>query len=262
MENSKRYLRESVRNEKGMVLVVALLLIALLVLLGTTAVMTSTTDMKISSNYKASNQVFYIAEAGTEAARETLRQAVAGGATISTLLAAARGPNSSLTDSKNIVIPTSFADFYANGAFVSDDVPYIATTSFGSGAYRVYLTNDPAEGVTNAADSNNTVTFTSFGLGPQNSMAVVQITLRKVILASPPGAIVLPGPNAIFAGGSSAAQIIDGSTEPAVAVNSVASLDSVINGIPKPDAYIGDCASVPCVQNLVSFPPPGKAYRI
>ena len=38
-------------------------------LLGTTAVMTSTTDMKISANYKTGNQAFYVAEAGTEEAR-------------------------------------------------------------------------------------------------------------------------------------------------------------------------------------------------
>ena len=64
MVNVKRYPRKSLRDEKGIVLVVALLLIGVLVLLGTTAVMTSTTDMKISANYKASNQAFYAAEAG------------------------------------------------------------------------------------------------------------------------------------------------------------------------------------------------------
>ncbi|MDO8723937.1 MAG: pilus assembly PilX N-terminal domain-containing protein, partial [Syntrophales bacterium] len=55
-------------DEKGMVLVVGLLLIVVLMLLGTTAVMTSTTDMKISANYKTSNQAFYIAEAGIQEA--------------------------------------------------------------------------------------------------------------------------------------------------------------------------------------------------
>ena len=54
------------KNEKGMVLVVGLLLIVVLMLLGTTAVLTSTTDMKISSNYKSGSQAFYIAEAGIE----------------------------------------------------------------------------------------------------------------------------------------------------------------------------------------------------
>ena len=51
-------------DEKGMVLVVGLMLIVVLMLLGTTAVLTSTTDLKISGNYKTSVQAFYTAEAG------------------------------------------------------------------------------------------------------------------------------------------------------------------------------------------------------
>jgi PilX N-terminal len=74
MLDVKRYPRESLRDEKGMVLVVALLLIAALVLLGTTAVMMSTTDMKISANYKTGNQAFYVAEAGVEEARARLKK--------------------------------------------------------------------------------------------------------------------------------------------------------------------------------------------
>jgi Tfp pilus assembly protein PilX len=73
MLDVKRYPRESLPDEKGMVLVVALLLISVLLLLGTTAVMTSTTDMKISTNYKTGNQAFYVAEAGIEEARARLK---------------------------------------------------------------------------------------------------------------------------------------------------------------------------------------------
>lgn len=51
-------------NEKGMVLVVALMLIAVLVLLGVTAVMTTNTEMKIATNYKGAAQALYNAEAG------------------------------------------------------------------------------------------------------------------------------------------------------------------------------------------------------
>jgi hypothetical protein len=56
-----------------MVLVVGLLLIVVLILLGTTAVLTSTTDMKISANYKSGNEAFFAAEAGIEEARARLR---------------------------------------------------------------------------------------------------------------------------------------------------------------------------------------------
>lgn len=69
MMDIKRYPRESLRDEKGMILVVSLMLISVLLLLGTTAVMTSTTDMKISANYKTGIQASYVAEAGIEEAR-------------------------------------------------------------------------------------------------------------------------------------------------------------------------------------------------
>jgi Tfp pilus assembly protein PilX len=61
------------RNEKGMVLVVGLLIIMVLTLLITTAVMTTTTDLKITGNYKTSEMAFYAAEAGIEEARARLR---------------------------------------------------------------------------------------------------------------------------------------------------------------------------------------------
>ena len=53
-------------DEKGIVFVVALALVAILALVGTVAVTTTTTDIKISSNYKTNVQAFYIAEAGIQ----------------------------------------------------------------------------------------------------------------------------------------------------------------------------------------------------
>lgn len=53
-------------DERGMVLAVTLMLIAVLVLLGTTAVMTVTTDIKIAGNYRQSQVALYNAEAGVE----------------------------------------------------------------------------------------------------------------------------------------------------------------------------------------------------
>ena len=51
-------------NENGAVLVIALMFMAILGLLGTTAVVMTTTDMQIGANYKTNAQAFYIAEAG------------------------------------------------------------------------------------------------------------------------------------------------------------------------------------------------------
>jgi len=204
-----------------MVLVVALLLIAALVLLGTTAVMMSTTDMKISSNYKSSTQAFYIAEAGLEAARNQLRTAIEASAldskvVISNLLDGRKGANSALSDSTNML------NFYDSGAFVTDDVPYIAQTSFGSGTYRVYLTNDGTDGVTSVTDTNNKVTLTSIGQGPGNSLAILQEVVQKLTVPPLPGALVLPGPGVTFNGANSNASGIIGGTESAISTTSAA----------------------------------------
>jgi len=59
-------------NEKGFVLPVGLMFLAIIAILGTTAVIITTTDLKIGSNYKASEQAFYAAEAGIEEARARL----------------------------------------------------------------------------------------------------------------------------------------------------------------------------------------------
>ena len=74
MVQIKRYPQSSLCDEKGVALVTGLLLVAVLMLLGATAVMTSTTDMKINANYKTGNQAFYVAEAGTEEARARRRE--------------------------------------------------------------------------------------------------------------------------------------------------------------------------------------------
>ncbi|MCJ7615778.1 MAG: pilus assembly PilX N-terminal domain-containing protein [Desulfobacterales bacterium] len=60
-------------NEKGFVLPVGLMFLAILALLGTTAVIITTTDLKIGTNYRLSEQALYVAEAGIEEARARLR---------------------------------------------------------------------------------------------------------------------------------------------------------------------------------------------
>ena len=55
-------------NDRGVVLVLALILLGALALLGTTAVLLNTTDSKIGGNYKAGEQGLNIAEAGVQEA--------------------------------------------------------------------------------------------------------------------------------------------------------------------------------------------------
>lgn len=64
---------KTARNEKGVVLVVAVMLLAVLVLIGFTAAIMTSTDSKISANYRRSNEAFFNADAGVETVLAYLR---------------------------------------------------------------------------------------------------------------------------------------------------------------------------------------------
>jgi len=61
------------RDEKGLVLVVTLLLLSVLVIMGTTAIMAVSTDIKIAGNYRQNQVALYRAEAGVEQVIRYLR---------------------------------------------------------------------------------------------------------------------------------------------------------------------------------------------
>ena len=61
-------IRSVCNNENGVALVIGLMFLAILAMLGTTAVVMTTTDMQIGANYKASVQSYYVTEAGLEEA--------------------------------------------------------------------------------------------------------------------------------------------------------------------------------------------------
>lgn len=64
---------KKINNEKGMVLIIAVMLLAVLVVVGFTALNMTTTDMKISANYRENQRAFYNAEAGVETVLAYLR---------------------------------------------------------------------------------------------------------------------------------------------------------------------------------------------
>ena len=65
-----------IRNEKGIVLVIALMILALLSVLSLTAILTTTTDMEISTNYKVSQTTFYNTEGSMDIAPGPIRRTI------------------------------------------------------------------------------------------------------------------------------------------------------------------------------------------
>jgi hypothetical protein len=64
---------KTMKNEKGMVLVLAIFMLALLSMIGLSSMMTSTTDITIAGNEKFSKIVYYQAESGLTVGGEVAR---------------------------------------------------------------------------------------------------------------------------------------------------------------------------------------------
>lgn len=134
----KRYI-----NENGAALVISLMFIAILGMLGATAVMIVTTDMQIGSNYKSSTQAFYDAEAGVNYALGKMEEGLADG---SFALPTSTDPtHSNNTSTLTYTLPTGFS-------FSISDITMLA---------------------------QNTYSFTSTGSGPNNAECIIEVTFKR-----------------------------------------------------------------------------------
>ena len=155
-----------VRDERGLVLIVALTLLTALTMVGATAFIVASTDVKVGGNFKTNQTALQVAMAGTEQARQTLRAANSSStntASFSEELAARVGENGVL-----------------NGYTSStDDSPIATSSTLVSGyTFNVYLTNDSTEGTNNSTDSDGKVVLTSVATGPNNVKAIVTTTVK------------------------------------------------------------------------------------
>jgi len=173
---------ERIKSQAGYMLVAALTLLTGLTLLGTTAYILSSTDIKVGGNFRSSQQALQVAMAGGERARELLRQEnlSAGDSTSfddELSQSQRKGQNSSL-------------DGYGPS---TDDQP-LATGTMNGITYAAYLTNDSLEGTSNETDSNKKVMITTVATrSSDNSKAVVETVVRLYTGVSSPSTIYSKG---------------------------------------------------------------------
>lgn len=196
--------------------------------------------------------VFYVAEAGLEHARRTLVDADSASASAGSIddeLATAAGANDlfdldpdtirAIYDSNGVV--TGFTGF-------GDDVPVQAFTSFGSGAYVAFLTNDGIDDALDPlVDTNNLAVLTAVGAGPGPALEVVQAVVRRSATPALPAAITMLGPSPMFSGGTSKSKRLvgddcDGAGEPGLYVPVVGVIGSSAetdaeSGVVEPSTY-------------------------
>lgn len=163
-------------NERGIVLIAVLCLIATLVLVGTTAYIVSSTDVKIGGNFRTNQTALQVAMAGTEQARQTLR--------------AANASSSNTTNFSEELV-----------AYAS--TPLASSSTLVSGyAYSASLTNDSAAGETSTTDNNGKAVITSVATGPNNAKAVVITTVQLYSLSNNSPAVLYSKDNTTLNGNS------------------------------------------------------------
>jgi hypothetical protein len=168
-------------NEKGFLLIAALTLMAALTLLGTTAYILSSTDIKIGGNFRNNQMVLQVAMAGGERARELLRLENLG-----------TGDSSTFSDELNKTSRKGANNVLDGYSVSTDDVP-IATGSMNGVTYNAYLTNDVGDGTTNTNDSNGKVLITSVATGPGSSKAQVQVVVTAYPSPTSPATVYSKG---------------------------------------------------------------------
>jgi len=250
-----------VKSQKGMALITALMLLAFLTIIGGALLTSTTIDVKIGANYKTNTQLLFLAEAGIEAARETL---CASANTLDVdLLAAAGGTANDLATSTDLttLLATDDAPILpvAVGSRTAGDTP---TDPDGRtvGTYHVFMRDDAADGATNTTDTKNIVTLVSIArIG--SATKTLEVDVKKGSFPPIPAALTLNGGIGTFDATNS--NIFDvsgfddagsGNDESAIGVVSAGEdtiVTTAIQGPPDRSAnYTGDSGGSPDVEDI------------
>ncbi|HUD72712.1 MAG TPA: pilus assembly PilX N-terminal domain-containing protein [Dongiaceae bacterium] len=242
------------RSERGSALVMAIFVLMLVTGMGAALLFVTENEMKMSSVDLRAKKVFYVAEAGLEDGRETLRvsnltdASIPNRDTLDDELQAAAGTNGTIDFDAANLKPIYDVDGNVTGfSGYGDDVPLKAMTSFQGGVYAAFLTNDPLDGKTSLNDTNNRALVTAIGTMPNGAIEVVQAIVERAPLPSMPATITILGPSADFDGGNSNSKHylgddcggsgLPGLSVPVVGVIGTGSESTAEGGVQKPDTY-------------------------
>lgn len=144
--SSKDTFRAIKCDESGIALVTSLLIMFVLTLLATAAIMTTGTDVKVGANFKTTQDLFYVTDAGLEAGRNFLNSH----------FNAATGWNGYLTNGNNPVVNGDAV----NGTNITG---YLSSDAVGRGTFRISVLDDNDGDGSFLADTNKKIYLTSRG---------------------------------------------------------------------------------------------------
>jgi Tfp pilus assembly protein PilX len=172
---------QSIKNENGSVLIIALIMLVLLTVLGITATSTSNIELQIAGNERIYKRAFYVANAGIEHARSSLAANLAvyratqisqGVTTLDWSFALdGTAPNTGGNQATGITGPDDGVVWFDEVAFDADalnDYQYTVT---------VWNDDDSASGGTAIIDTNGRIFARAVAEGPNGVVASVQVIL-------------------------------------------------------------------------------------
>ena len=165
-------------RERGVALILALLVLSFLMILGGALLTTSTIDIWISDNYKTYTENLYVAEAGVDYGREILLKSAH---TPSELLSAASGSDHQLSTSTDLSTLLASDDqplIPSDPALRSTGQPLMNSSGDIVGYYYVWLHNDIADGLNSLVDSNQTLTLVSIASN-WGTRKIIEATVQK-----------------------------------------------------------------------------------
>jgi Tfp pilus assembly protein PilX len=172
---------ETLSNQRGFAIFGAILILALVTVIGVAAIATSTSERRTATNFLLYERVFYTAEAGLEHAKEAFKNTLRTPAQLAVMAATGRPDwNFALVGA---TVPTPVVTWISNQPI--DGNTYTIT---------VWDNDDDADP---ASDSDGLIWIRSDATGPQNSRCSIETLVTATATSSP-----IHGYNAQEGGGS------------------------------------------------------------
>lgn len=204
----------NVSDNRGSALVLAVFALTLLGGMGVALLFVTQQDTRASGSSLTLKRAFYGAEAALEQGRAELRswQIASASLLLDEELEQAAGGNNAIDFDPNLVVPIYDSSGNVTGfTGTGDDVPLVPLSAFEDGLYAAYLTNDPADGRSNMADSNTHLAITGLYVGPDSSFEKVEAVVHHYDPVPPFAAtILIAGEDPLFQGGTSSAKLLTG----------------------------------------------------
>lgn len=184
-------LLKTAHNEKGMVLVIAIILLSVLVVVGFTAAIMTSTDSKISANYRENQRALYNAEAGVETVLAHLR-------------------------STAITYPTANADVNTTcPSTACKQITVPPPSGFTSANFYSHTSGNSTVNIYGKQVANKLYYFRMTGTGANNASKTIEIHIKKSVAAAD-GAVAMygGGPAVSFKKGVGGGYAVDGHDYP------------------------------------------------